>query len=409
MAEINKVDTDKYLNSDRVVLVGSNSQGKSTILSSISKSSKVKDNCIFINSENKSDETISNSKDSSFLIKWLNELINFEEINEFMNEKIDNINKNLKGHKKLNVKLTNNLKTCKGIVEAQISTDSNDFNKTGSGENCLATLVLINDVLEDQNNSAVNKNQYKYLIIDEPESHLHPSLVVEMAKILKEISKKGIKVIVATHSNDFCQHFIEDTCEIFLVENGNATKSLSKIELFNLKDEINLYSNENLLFKSYKDLNNGNLLKTYFDDFIIPNIISSFFNKKVVLAEGQAESALLNLFPKYKLIFIENIIVNGKCWLPWYIICLKKLGIKVLSIFDKDNKKSDIKHEAYNEFIEKESDDYYSFIENIEEYLEIKNVDKSKFSPTSIYLKYYEGDKKIFNLLNEIFEKWENL
>ena len=46
----------------------------------------------------------------------------------------------------------------------------------------------------------MNKNTF--LFIDEPEAHLHPAWQVEMAKALFDLSKNGVKVVIATHSEN---------------------------------------------------------------------------------------------------------------------------------------------------------------------------------------------------------------
>lgn len=51
-------------------------------------------------------------------------------------------------------------------------------------------LLLQKGVLENRN----------LLIIDEPENHLHPKWQIEYAKLLIEIMKKGVKIIINTHS-----------------------------------------------------------------------------------------------------------------------------------------------------------------------------------------------------------------
>ena len=55
----------------------------------------------------------------------------------------------------------------------------------------LALLIERNHLTEDS-----------FLFIDEPEAHLHPAWQVEMADALFELSKKGINVVIATHSAD---------------------------------------------------------------------------------------------------------------------------------------------------------------------------------------------------------------
>lgn len=48
-------------------------------------------------------------------------------------------------------------------------------------------------------------NEKKMLIWDEPENHLHPEWQVEFAKVLVELAKNGIKILVSTHSPYFLQ------------------------------------------------------------------------------------------------------------------------------------------------------------------------------------------------------------
>lgn len=43
------------------------------------------------------------------------------------------------------------------------------------------------------------------LIIEEPESHLHPAIQTEFAKVLARIVKAGVRVIITTHSDWFLE------------------------------------------------------------------------------------------------------------------------------------------------------------------------------------------------------------
>ena len=48
-----------------------------------------------------------------------------------------------------------------------------------------------------------NINPHSILIIDEPEIHLHPKWEIEYARIIVELSKAGIPIIISTHSPYF--------------------------------------------------------------------------------------------------------------------------------------------------------------------------------------------------------------
>ena len=44
-------------------------------------------------------------------------------------------------------------------------------------------------------------NQYCYLFIEEPESHLHPEIQVKLMKVFAELAKLNIKIFITSHSN----------------------------------------------------------------------------------------------------------------------------------------------------------------------------------------------------------------
>lgn len=79
------------------------------------------------------------------------------------------------------------------------------------------------------------------LVIDEPETHLHPKWQVEYARILVELVKNDIKVLVTSHSPYFIQ----------------AVKHYSEIE--NIKDKLNYYlaeQEENTSSNTIQDVTN---------------------------------------------------------------------------------------------------------------------------------------------------------
>jgi len=76
------------------------------------------------------------------------------------------------------------------------------------------------------NNNRLNKNTI--LILDEPEVHLHPKWQLEMAKIIVELIKNGVKILVTSHSPYMIEALkryselenIEDKTNFYLAENG---------------------------------------------------------------------------------------------------------------------------------------------------------------------------------------------
>lgn len=74
-----------------------------------------------------------------------------------------------------------------------------------------------------------NINSDSILIIDEPEVHLHPKWEIEYAKIVVELSKAGIPIIISTHSPYFLQATVkyvkdnntEDITKFYFGESSN--------------------------------------------------------------------------------------------------------------------------------------------------------------------------------------------
>jgi hypothetical protein len=75
-------------------------------------------------------------------------------------------------------------------------------------------------------------NENTVLVLDEPEVHLHPKWQLEMAKIIVELVKNGVKIVVNSHSPymlEALQRYseveeIEDKTNFYLAENGVIDK-----------------------------------------------------------------------------------------------------------------------------------------------------------------------------------------
>jgi len=85
-------------------------------------------------------------------------------------------------------------------------------------------------------NNIINKGSF--LIMDEPEVHLHPKWQVFLAQILYKIAKNGANIIIATHSLDFLKAF-----ENILKEDGEKAEDIIAINQMPY-DEKNLELSE---------------------------------------------------------------------------------------------------------------------------------------------------------------------
>jgi len=92
-------------------------------------------------------------------------------------------------------------------------------------------------------NNYLNKDTI--LILDEPEVHLHPKWQLEMAKVIVELVKKGVKIVVNSHSP-------------YMIE---ALKRYSEVK--NIEDKTNFYLAEDGYIKQIENSNPLTLEKTF--------------------------------------------------------------------------------------------------------------------------------------------------
>lgn len=379
----------------RLALVGTNSQGKSYKISSEIKGT-ISKKTILVTNEVKADENLKNSTDTSTLIVWLNTLLDNSKAKSAIQDEINKVDlSSINENSFLNISLNNNL-------------DSNQWNKPGSGEKFLGQLLLISKILEDNKD-----NNFEYLVIDEPEQHLHPSLYIKVAKILNKLSHQGIKVVIATHSPIITQYFIEDTTEIAHVKNGECNYLPSLNELITLSKDFDCYKKEELKLKDYRFIENK--YELYFKNFVLPIIIKSLFCKYMLVGEGAIERKIFDLYLlKYGSNMEKNNIdytlVDGKIFFPIILSTLKKLSIKTLTLYDLDAE-NQIQHKYLNNVIESLSDEHISFKPKIENYFDISDMNIDKYRGLTILMNeyYINNNDKLMDLLNNINNKIENI
>lgn len=395
------------MNKNIDIYLGLNSQGKTFKLEELNK--QYKDECIYISNETKANEAIKNSTDSSPLIKWLERLLNINEIQEIIDRQINTIDmSDINEKSNININLKSSMKNYKGLISAEITTDSNQWKKAGSGETFFGELLLIEKML-----SSVNNNPIKCLIIDEPETFLHPSLNYSVCSVLKRISKY-VKIIVATHSPEFVKNIVDDLSYIIFVQNGIYTRLKSNEIYIDELKKIPLYNNSETLFDSTKKA--LEMINEYFKIFLMPKIIECLFSKCIIIGEGVAEQILFQCFKdKMKdsnyLSDISFQTLYGKDFIPFFSEILKELNIKSLIIFDEDNdkEKNKEKHIAYNNAI-KSNNNTISFSNNLEDEinLEISNnikknsIYKSVISPILIENAYIDNNNRLLRIIIKI-------
>ncbi len=154
------------------------------------------------------------------------------------------------------------------------------------------------------------------LLIEEPESFLHPQANRHMANILSQICKEdNIQLIVTTHSPNYLYGL--DLKDVILLNKADGKTEINQINF--IRDEIKLK----------KELN--------------PTNLELFFANKVVLVEGDTDKILLpNLSKKLNADFnfdkknISIVDVGSKSNLDIFIELLNSFKIPWVALLDKD-------------------------------------------------------------------------
>lgn len=148
----------------------------------------------------------------------------------------------------------------------------------GLGYNNLIYMSLLlakMQVNSDGSYMGSNAKIFPMLAIEEPESHLHPSMQHKLLKFLSDKNNKARQVFITTHSTH-----ITSSCK--------------------LDNIINLYSDDEKYTVSYpsKALGSDDS-KRYVQRFLDATKSDMLFAQKVIFVEGIAEQLLISTFAKY--------------------------------------------------------------------------------------------------------------
>lgn len=327
------------------IFIGPNGYGKTYELEQrrqeLLNEDKERKDIIMLGSELVFADEMKDTVNNSFLMDYIiTELLIDDELVEIQNQfenKLDSIiNDNVNMYNDLMDETLelNSHKRTKDVIAPQktreykkmVKINSDDLKSSmGSGQKLHFLLRLI------------EKSNKKYIFLDEPENHSHPSLLHITAKLINELSKTK-EVCIATHSPELLS-MLEINFDELYIFNDKEYKGPQKIDfdlaVNSLPTDVNL-ENLNGKSKSYYDILNlkKNILEIHRKEFM-----SALFSKKVYIVEGINDELFLKklLIKTGKQYEQYNIFqCYGKPHFFPFITIFKSLGIEVVILFDED-------------------------------------------------------------------------
>lgn len=182
----------------------------------------------------------------------------------------------------------------------------------------------------------IDPSKINIMIIEEPESHMHPQMQTSFfKKILSFYNKNISQCIISTHSVEIVNH-IEDINKLRVIRN---TKNLFEAKLYDLREFVKLIQN-----KKYDEITDKLDFYNFFFTIGFPNLI---FSNKAILFEGDSERILLKYIIRgnYENLYNDYIsyVQVGGAYAKNYFDLLKFLNIKTLVLTDIDYKKDVVK------------------------------------------------------------------
>lgn len=388
------------------IFIGPNGYGKTYELERIKKSLFDEDNdrkdIIMLGSELVFADEMKDTVNNSFLMDYIitellvdDELINLQKqfenkldtlikdnsdmYNELMDETLD-----LNSHKKTkDVIASQKTREYKKLVKI----NADDLKASmGSGQKLHFLLKLI------------EKSNKRYIFLDEPENHSHPSMLNITANLINKLSETK-DVYIATHSPellnmlniDFNNSYIFNDPECKgpkTIDFKKAANALpSNINIENLYSNSKTYYDEEKLKNNILDIHKKEFMSALFSNkvYIVEGINDQLFLKKVLNSAGK-QFEQYSIFPCY-----------GKPHYFPFIEIFKDLGIDVVLLFDED-KTSDETNNKINTELQKNK--HYMFSEILEKEIGY-NGDKGNLSKFLDYLTSYNGYEKYFSIVED--------
>lgn len=357
------------------IYIGPNGYGKTYAINSkieeLKKEDRNRKDIIMLNSEIVFADEMKDSVNNSFVMEYLiEELLENDDINNAKENYEELIDKNVEDNKEMyndimnEVLSLNNQQRKKDVIDTTsnkehkklIKINSDDLkNSMGSGQKLQFLLKLI------------EKSNKKYIFLDEPENHTHPSLLHITAGLINKLSINK-DVCIATHSPELLNLLNIDFNELYIFNDPNfgSPKKIDFDAAVLIPESIHL-DNLNNKSKTYYNVTSfkKNIIELHKKEFF-----EAIFSKTVYMVEGINDLLFLkSLLVKKSKQYNQYSIFQcyGKPHYLPFINIFKQLGIDVVPLFDIDDKNDSI-NILINEEIKK-CNKYLEFDDNLEKEL----------------------------------------
>lgn len=353
------------------IYIGPNGYGKTYKLMEEIKDLEKKD-YIFLSSELVFADEMKDTVNNSFVMDYIiQELLSNDEVETAKNAFETLVDKSIEENQQLyndimdEVLALNRQRRKKDVI---VPTSTKEYKKTvkinaddlknsmGSGQKLQFLLKLI------------QHSNKKYVYLDEPENHTHPSMLHITARLINELSETK-EVCIATHSPELLNLLNIDFRNIYIFNDPEFTgpQKIDFDKAVVIPETIRL-ENINQKSRSYYNMESlkNNILELHKKEFF-----EALFSKNVYIVEGiNDELFLKKLLYKYGKQYEQYSIFQcyGKPHYLPFINIFEELGIQTIALFDKDRENDD-NNMAINNAI-KNGRIYHEFNTNIEKELE---------------------------------------
>lgn len=211
-------------------------------------------------------------------------------------------------------------------VNPQENGNTRTFDEIGSGQQQILALSFAHAYAKSFKGNGL------ILLLDEPESHLHPLAQKWLARTIFDMATDGLQIVITTHSPYFIDlSYLAGINLIRKNEDGTdiVSTNAKKFAEYCLKTNAN------------KEKISSNTVTAFYKAHSTENIIKGFFSNKIILVEGLTEELSLPIYLR-KLGLdtlregIDIISVNGKGNLSKWWRFFTHFRIPVFICFDND-------------------------------------------------------------------------